>query len=51
MMAHGPQGFIRTRGATSWDELSMICLVMVRDWEWMPKAAREAYAYRLAGDR
>jgi hypothetical protein len=51
MMAQGPQGFMRKRGATSWDMLHYLCAVLMAHWERLPAHKREAYAYRNPEDR
>jgi hypothetical protein len=50
-LAEGPTGFIRSRGALTWDMLHDMCAKMVRDWEALPMTTREAYAFRNPEDR
>jgi hypothetical protein len=50
-LAEGPSGFIRARGAKTWDQLSQMCAAMVADWEKRPAAERLAYAFRNPEDR
>lgn len=50
-MAEGPQGFIRERGATTWEQLQHMCADFVTGWERLPKAQRDGYAYPNPEDR
>lgn len=50
-LAEGPQGFIRARGAVTWDMLQTMCRKFVADWERLPPAERLAYAFPNPEDR
>lgn len=51
MMAEGPTGFIRRRGADTWEKLHEMCRLMMADWERRSERERLAYAFRNPEDR
>src|ERR1700677_1443209 len=51
MLAQGPQGYIRERGADTWEKLHEMCDDFVRNWEALPPGERLAYAFPNPEDR
>jgi hypothetical protein len=51
MLAEGPQGFIRSRGADTWEKLHEMCRQFMQEWERLPHDERLAYAFRNPEDR
>jgi hypothetical protein len=51
MMEQGPQGYIRSRGITSWDQLHAVMVELMRLWDALPRPWQVAYAYPNPEDR
>lgn len=50
-LAEGPSGYIRERGADTWDKLHAMCAEFMRDWEGRAPDEREVLAYPNPEDR
>jgi hypothetical protein len=49
--APDPNGFIASKGVTSWDHLHNVCGRLMQSWEAMPEPVRVGYAFPNPEDR
>ena len=50
-LAEGPHGYIRERGADTWEKLHAMCVRFMEDWDQWPPAERDFLAYPNPEDR